>query len=119
MIRNAGGRAADALRSLAVLDQALTVRAVLIVQHTDCGLVHLRNEDVAAGLKKRVGSDDAAAAKEIDGTDFGHIGGKDFEGSLRRDVQVVKESGWFSKDLIVKGFVFDLEGDGSVREVVA
>src|SRR3954467_124828 len=39
VIRNAGGRIADALRSLAISQQLLGTEEVAIVHHTDCGML--------------------------------------------------------------------------------
>ena len=38
VIRNAGGRAADALRSLVISQRLLGTQEVLVVHHTDCGM---------------------------------------------------------------------------------
>ena len=39
VIRNAGGRAADALRSLIISQQLLGTREVVVIHHTDCGML--------------------------------------------------------------------------------
>src|ERR1700732_1703016 len=39
VIRNAGGRAADAIRSLIISQQLLGTREIVIVHHTDCGML--------------------------------------------------------------------------------
>jgi carbonic anhydrase len=39
IIRNAGGRAADAVRSLVISQQLLGTRDVMVIHHTDCGMV--------------------------------------------------------------------------------
>ena len=114
VIRNAGGRAADAMRSLAFFDQALHLSAVLFVHHTDCGMTHVSDAEIRAGLKKR----DPEHADDIEAASFGEIAGADHEKSLREDVEVVKGSKWFEEGLIVKGLLFDLVGDGGVREIV-
>ncbi|MCJ1331927.1 hypothetical protein MMC10_008619 [Thelotrema lepadinum] len=113
VIRNAGGRTQDAIRSLAVLDQALKIYAVLVVHHTDCGLSHNSNEGIRKGLKERAPDH----SSHIDSIDFGEIADKNFDASLKHDVELVKKSSFFSKDLIVKGLLYDLK-TGAMTEKV-
>ena len=42
VIRNAGGRAREALRSLIISQRLLGTREVAVVHHTDCGMAHLQ-----------------------------------------------------------------------------
>ena len=42
VIRNAGGRAADALRSLVISEQLLGTTEIVVIHHTDCGARHFR-----------------------------------------------------------------------------
>ena len=47
MIRNAGGRATDdVLRSLIISSQLLGTRELMVIHHTDCGMLTFTNEDV-------------------------------------------------------------------------
>ncbi len=49
VVRNAGGRASDdALRSLVISQQLLGTREVLVVHHTDCGMLTFSNEQLRA-----------------------------------------------------------------------
>src|SRR2546422_2468071 len=43
VIRNAGGRAADALRSLIISEQLLGTNTIVIIHHTDCGMLTFSN----------------------------------------------------------------------------
>src|SRR5262245_45314587 len=72
VIRNAGGLARDALRSLVISQQLLGTREVVILQHTDCGMVKFRNEE----LYERLGDE----AREIDFMPF-----SDLDQSVRDD----------------------------------
>ncbi len=74
IVRNAGGRAVDALRSLRVLAAVMsngrnTLGAVAIVHHTDCGLCNFSNERIRELLKLRVGLEGEKAA-EVDRMEF-------------------------------------------------
>jgi carbonic anhydrase len=53
----------------------------------------------------------------IDETDFGEISNRDFDASLKNDVELIKNNPYFSKDLIVKGFLYDLK-TGAIHEKV-
>jgi carbonic anhydrase len=103
VIRNAGGLARDALRSLVISQQLLGTREVIILQHTDCGMLKFENEELHARL------DDAA--REIDFMPF-----SDLDQSVRDDVQFLKESPLIPDDVSVRGFVYDVE-TCLVREV--
>src|SRR6478735_12515816 len=47
IIRNAGGRASDdALRSLVISEQLLGTREVVVIHHTDCGMLTFSNDDL-------------------------------------------------------------------------
>jgi carbonic anhydrase len=43
VIRNAGGRAAEVLRSLVISQRLLGTQEVLVVHHTDCGMLTFDN----------------------------------------------------------------------------
>src|SRR5438094_9089696 len=58
VIRNAGGRASDdAIRSLAISQQLLGTREIVVIHHTDCGMLTFSNEDLRAKLKRDLGAD--------------------------------------------------------------
>src|SRR5690348_18009857 len=63
VIRNAGGRASDdAIRSLAISQQLLGTNEVVIIHHTDCGMLTFSNDD----LRKKLKQDLHADAENID-----------------------------------------------------
>ncbi len=58
VIRNAGGRADDdALRSLVISQELLGTEEVLLIHHTDCGMITFTNEQLRQKLKDRYGKD--------------------------------------------------------------
>src|SRR5512132_1042427 len=58
VIRNAGGRASDdAVRSLVISQQLLGTQEVLVIHHTDCGMLTFSNEDMHKLLRSRFGAD--------------------------------------------------------------
>jgi carbonic anhydrase len=107
VIRNAGGRAQDALRSLVISQRLLGTKEVLVIHHTDCGMLTFSNDDLYAKVQEDLGAD----ASDIDFLPF-----PDLEQSVRDDVQFLKDSPLIPDDISVRGFVYDVK-DGKVTEV--
>ena len=100
VIRNAGGRAADALRSLVISEQLLGTTEIVVIHHTDCGMLTFSNED----LHKKVKQDLHADADNIDFLPF-----KDLEQSVRDDVTFLKESPLIPQSISISGFIYDVK----------
>src|SRR5579863_8371379 len=99
VIRNAGGRAADALRSLIISEQLLGTTDVVVIHHTECGMLTFTNDDLRAKLQKDLHAD----ASSIDFLPF-----PDLEQSVRDDVALIKNSPFIPKSINVTGFVYDV-----------
>lgn len=69
MIRNAGGRASDAVRSLLTLDAIAGLKTIAVVHHTDCGTTLVPDEEVREMLRKRAPD----RKEEIEKMTFGEI----------------------------------------------
>ena len=54
VIRNAGGRASDALRSV-IISQRLGTREIVVVHHTDCGMLTFSDNDLRGIVAKETG----------------------------------------------------------------
>jgi carbonic anhydrase len=67
VVRNAGGAAADALRSLVISQQLLGTKEVLVVKHTGCGMLTFQNEDAR---KVAVGNLGEGVKAEVEAIDF-------------------------------------------------
>ena len=50
MIRNAGGRVMDAIRTLSVLQTIGAPGTIVVMHHTDCGMTHYHDATVKASL---------------------------------------------------------------------
>ena len=107
IIRNAGGSAREALRSLVISQRLLGTSEVAIVKHTDCGMLRFKNEDLHAKVKEDLGAD----AEGIDFLPFASL-----EDAVRDDVAFLRSSPLVGDDVVVRGFVYDT-GTGRVREV--
>ena len=111
VIRNAGGRATDALRSLAISHELLATREIVVIHHTDCGMLTFANEDIQHKLGEDVGPEAEAAAKQIDFLPF-----SDLEQSVRDDVATIRNSPLIPQDIPITGFVYDVH-TGRLRPV--
>lgn len=108
VIRNAGGRASDdALRSLVISTQLLGTRDIVVIHHTDCGMLTFRNEQLREQLRQNLGAD----ASEVDFLPF-----TDLDVSVRQDMATIRSSALLPKDLAVQGFIYDVH-TGQLREV--
>ncbi|ETR97173.1 carbonic anhydrase, partial [Trichoderma reesei RUT C-30] len=109
-VRNAGGRASEALRSIICVDQMLGVGAVIVIHHTDCGLTHLRNDYLHKSLTEKAPKN----AEEIAEMEFGEI--VDLKASVVEDMKILKDSPYLRKNLKVYGYVYDIK-TGKLQEV--
>lgn len=100
VIRNAGGRAsADALRSLIISQQLLGTQEVVVIHHTDCGMLTFSNEELRGRLKERFNADPGD-------TDF--LPFADLVKSVRDDVAEIRRSPFILKGIPVSGFIYDV-----------
>jgi len=106
VVRNAGGRAADALRSLVISQELLGTREVVVIHHTDCGMLTFTNEQLKQRLKEGRG-----AEADLDFLPF-----SDLDQSVRDDVKAIRESRLLHPGVPVTGFVYDVK-TGRLRQV--
>ena len=107
ILRNAGGLATDdALRSLVLSQQLLGTQEVMMIQHTDCGLEGLRDDELADRLEASSGVAPPYA--------FG--GFADVETSVRTSLERVRNCPWLVRRDAVRGFVYDVNA-GRLHEV--
>ena len=72
-IRNAGGRASDALRSLVISQELLGTREIIIIHHTDCGMLTFNSDQLHGLVKKRVPHEHFAAVDSLAFLEFKNI----------------------------------------------
>lgn len=107
IIRNAGGRVADALRSLAISQRVLGSREVAIVHHTECGMMTFTDDEMRTRLRKETG---------VDASELAVFTFRDLEDSVREDIELYRRSPFVRQDVPVRGFVYDV-ATGLLREV--
>ncbi|MGZ8397647.1 MAG: beta-class carbonic anhydrase [Gemmatimonadales bacterium] len=107
VIRNAGGRARDALRSLVISQRLLGTNEIAVIHHTDCGMLTFTNPDLHARVKRDLGADST-------GIDF--LPFSDVKESVREDVEFLQASPLIPNDVPIRGFVYDVR-TGRLNEV--
>ncbi|HEX6823973.1 MAG TPA: carbonic anhydrase [Candidatus Sulfotelmatobacter sp.] len=109
MIRNAGGIATDdAIRSLIVSHHLLDTQEFIIINHTDCGLLNIREHELRQRLTEKTG------ATASDPANF--YGFDNLEENVRKQVHQIKSHPWIPKQIPVRGFVYDVK-TGRLREI--
>ena len=109
IIRNAGGIATeDALRSLLISHHLLGTQEFLIINHTDCGMLTFKDEDLRHRLEKQTGT---AVFAPVHFHTF-----TDLENNVRRQIENVRSHPWIPKQIPVRGFIYDVK-TGKLREV--
>jgi carbonic anhydrase len=109
VIRNAGGLASeDALRSLIISHHLLGTQEFMIINHTDCGMLTFKDDDLRERLEKETGtvSDVPASFHAFN----------DVEANVRRQVETVRSHPWIPKGIPVRGFIYDVK-TGKLNEV--
>ena len=102
VIRNAGGRVTeDVLRSLALSTHVLGVDTVVVMQHTQCGLAGVTDDEL----------------RERTGADLGFLPIDDHESALRDDIELLTRTTYLGPVQVLAGFVYDV-ATGHVGAVV-
>jgi carbonic anhydrase len=107
VIRNAGGIVADdTIRSLAISQHLLGTEEIVLIHHTDCGMLTFTDEQFADILEKESGQRASWSANA-----FG-----DLEGDVRDSIKRIADSPFIKNKSSVRGFVFDV-ATGRLHEV--
>ncbi len=107
VIRNAGGVVTDdVIRSLTISQRLLGTREVMLIHHTDCGMLTFTDAD----LKQQI-LDDTGVNPPFDMEAF-----TDVDGDVRQSIDRVKTSAFIPYTDQVRGFVYEVDS-GQLREV--
>jgi carbonic anhydrase len=108
VIRNAGGVVTeDAIRSLAISQRLLGTEEIILIHHTDCGMLTFTDDDLKRSILEDVGVKPAWATEAF----------TDLEEDVRQSIARIRNSPFIPKKHSVRGFVFDV-ATGSLDEVV-
>jgi carbonic anhydrase len=107
VIRNAGGVVTDdEIRSLAISQRLLGTREVILIHHTDCGMLTFTDDEFKAGILKETGIKPEWAVEAFD----------DLDTDVRQSIARIKASPFIPHTDAVRGFVFDV-ATGRLNEV--
>jgi carbonic anhydrase len=107
VIRNAGGViTADQLRSLAISQRLLGTTEIVLIHHTDCGMVTFTDDAFKASIQAEVGVKPPWAAEAF----------TDADADVRQSIQRILLDPFIPVKDSVRGFVYEVES-GKLREV--
>jgi carbonic anhydrase len=108
VIRNAGGVVTpDELRSLAISQRLLGTTEIILIHHTDCGMLTFTDDEFRAQIHADTGIKPTWAAEAF----------VDLDEDVRQNVARIKADPFIPVTDAIRGFVYDVK-DGSLREVV-
>ena len=109
IIRNAGGIVTDdAVRSLVISHYLLGTEEFMVINHTDCGLMHTTEQDLRTRIQNRAGT--AAIAPAF------FYAFQNIDENVRHQLQKLRSHPWIPKEVAVRGFVYDVTS-GQLREI--
>jgi carbonic anhydrase len=107
VIRNAGGVITDdEIRSLAISQRLLGTREIILIHHTDCGMLTFTDDDFKASIQADTGIKPGWAAEAF----------ADLDQDVLQSINRIKASPFIPHQDWVRGFVFDV-ATGKLREV--
>lgn len=107
VIRNAGGVITpDELRSLAISQRLLGTTEIILIHHTDCGMLTFTDDDFKAAIEREVGIRPPWAAEAF----------ADLEGDVRQSIRRILTDPFIPVKESVRGFIYEVE-TGKLREV--
>jgi len=107
VIRNAGGVVTeDEIRSLAISQRLLGTREVILIHHTDCGMLTFTDDEFKRSIQEETGLKPAWAAEAF----------PDLEEDVRQSIKRIASSPFVPHTDSVRGFVFDV-ATGRLHEV--
>ena len=107
VIRNAGGVVTDdEIRSLAISQRLLGTEEIILIHHTDCGMLTFHDDDFKAAIQADTGIKPPWSAES-----FG-----DLDTDVRQSIARIKASPFIPNKDSIRGFVYEVE-TGRLREV--
>jgi carbonic anhydrase len=107
VFRNAGGGVTDdAIRSLAISQRLLGTEEVILIHHTDCGMLTFSDDQVKAQIEADTGIRPAFALEAF----------SDLDADVRQSIERIKASPFVTHKDHIRGFVYDVK-TGRLNEV--
>ncbi len=107
VIRNAGGVVTDdEIRSLAISQRLLGTEEIVLIHHTDCGMLTFGDDEFRRSIQEETGIKPTWAAETFE----------DLDEDVRQSIARIKASPFIPRKDSVRGFVYEVE-TGRLREV--
>jgi carbonic anhydrase len=107
VIRNAGGVITnDEIRSLMISQLLLGTREIILIHHTDCGMLTITDDELRAQIQQEVGIKPDFAIETFD----------DLEEDVRQSIRRIQASPFIPYKDSVRGFIYEVE-TGRLREI--
>jgi carbonic anhydrase len=107
IIRNAGGVVTDdEIRSLSISQRLLGTEEIVLIHHTDCGMLTFTDDAFKRSIQDEVGIKPEWAAEAFD----------DVDEDVRQSLARIRASPFIPRKDFVRGFVYEVE-TGRLREV--
>jgi carbonic anhydrase len=107
VIRNAGGVITDdEIRSLAISQRLLGTEEIMLIHHTDCGMLTFGDDDFRRQIQDDTGIKPEWPAEAFD----------DLDEDVRQSIARIRSSPFIPRKDSLRGFVYDVH-DGTLREV--
>ena len=107
VIRNAGGVVTDdEIRSLTISQRLLGTQEIILIHHTDCGMLTFTDDDFKHSIQQETGIKPEWAAEAF----------SDLEEDVRQSIARIKASPFIPVKDSIRGFVYEVES-GRLREV--
>jgi carbonic anhydrase len=107
VIRNAGGVVTDEeIRSLAISQNLLGTEEIILIHHTDCGMLTFSDDELASKLEEETGERPDWRAHAF----------SDLDADVRSSLETIRSSPFIPRKDSVRGFIYEVE-TGRLREV--
>lgn len=107
VIRNAGGVVTDdVIRSLVISQRLLGTREIMLIHHTDCGMLTFEDDELKAQIERDTGIRPTFAMDAF----------SDVEADVLQSIARVRASPFIPHKDVVRGFIYEVE-TGRLREV--
>jgi len=107
VIRNAGGVITDdEIRSLTISQRLLGTREIILIHHTDCGMLTFKDDELKAQIHEDVGLKPHFSMESF----------SDLEEDVGQSIVRIQASPFISHKESVRGFIYEVE-TGRLREV--
>ena len=108
VIRNAGGVVTDdEIRSLAISQRLLGTEEIILMHHTDCGMLTFNDDEFRRQIQEETGIKPAWSAEAFD----------DLEADVRQSIERIKSSPFIPHKHSIRGFIYDVK-TGRLSEVM-